>query len=823
MPAHPRRVSQGLSITALTLLMAELLLVRVFDVILIANTGYVVVTFAMFAMALSGVYAAVRPLRPEADVPRRLSTLALCVAACFLLLRPSLNAAPHLYDLLPGVARQVAALGLFCGLLVVPFFLGGLIFTRVFMAYPHRIRSLYFWDLAGAAIGCVVFLPFLRPVGPGGLLVVASGLLVLASLLFDGGRRWTVTQTLIAASLIAIPFLLDRETFEFRLHKDKRGVESAQMAGRIEFTEWDPISRIDVVDNDGVSPTGQRILAPKHVAYDGGSQSSHFFPFDGDLQRLRRVIETGAEPAVHHFWTRGVLASHFLKRDTQARVVIFGSAAGQETKAALLFNPVHVDGVELVGTVVRLGKTTYAERIGHVFNHPRVTNRVGEGRSFLRGSPQHYDIIQIFSNHTSSNAAIGNGAGAPVYLQTVEAYEEYFSRLTPSGILHINHHFYPRMVVTAAAAWSRSGRTNFAGHVIVYEKDGWDTLPTMLIKMSPWTESEVAELDAFMSLDDGARAAFPNEEWVYSRVVDPLRAGAGLLSPAFFSGQVPDELRRAVDYDLRPPTDDWPFFNNIQRHLNQVQPDSARFLNVNMADALNGRIALPLGEYAIPAGVGLVGILLGAVLVLLPLRLSPRGLQQWTGRAAALGYFACLGAGYILIELVLIQLFMRVVGYPVYAYSLVIFTMLMGSALGSLAAERFGLHAARRWSVPFAGVFATGLLLWATVPSVSAQVLELSLPSRAAVSVVMIAPLAFFMGMPLPLGILALERQPRGAIAWAWGANALFTVIGGVSAGVLALWIGFRSSMLFALVIYSVAMTLLARIRAAAPQQPTGE
>jgi hypothetical protein len=818
MTTHPRRVSLGLSVTALTLLMVELLLVRVFDVILIANIGYVVVTFAMFAMALSGVYAAVRPLPPDADVPRRLSTLALLVAVCFMLLRPTLNASPHLYDLLPGAAREVAAMVVFCGVLVVPYFLGGLIFTWVFTAYPQRIRSLYFWDLAGAAIGCVAFLPFLRPLGPGGLLLIASGLLVLAALLFHSGRRWAVAQTLIATSLVVVPFVLDRETLEFRLHKDKRGVETAQLQGRIEFTEWDPISRIDVVDNDGINRiTGQHILAPKHVAYDGGSQSSHFFPFDGNLARLRRIVESGSEPAINHFWTRGVLASHFLKRDTRARVVIFGSAAGQETKAALLFGPAHVDGVELVGTVVRLGKTTYAERIGRLFSDPRVTNRVGEGRSFLRGSPHRYDIIQIFSNHTSSNAAIGNGAGAPVYLQTVEAYDEYFARLTPDGILHINHHFYPRMVVTAAAAWARGGRTNFARHVMVYEKDGWDALPTMLIKMSPWTDGEVAALDAFMNLDDGARTAFPDENWVYSRVVDPLRDGAGALSPAFFGASVPDELQRLVDYDLRPPTDDRPFFNNVQRHLKRVQPDTTRFLNANMADALNARLGWPLGEYTIPVGVGVVGILLGAVLVLLPLRLAPIDVQRWTGRLTALGYFACLGAGYIVVELVLIQLFQKVIGYPLYAYSLVIFTMLMGSALGSLTAERLEVHPARRWRVPFAGVLATGLLLWAIVPSVSSQVLELTLPLRAAVSVAMIAPLAFFMGMPLPLGILALERQPRGAIAWAWGANALFTVIGGVTAGLLGLLIGFRSSLLVALIIYSLAMALLGRVRTPRP------
>jgi hypothetical protein len=683
---------------------------------------------------------------------------------------------------------------------------------------------LYFWDLAGAAIGCVALLPFLRPLGPGGLLLVAGGLLVLSALLFDGGTRQAVIQLPVAAALLFTPFVLDRGRFEFRLHKDKRGVETAQLSGRIEFTEWDPISRIDVVDNDGVDSTGKPKLAPKHVAYDGGSQSSHFFPFDGDLPRLRRIVESGSEPATGHFWNRGVLASHYLKRDTHARVAIFGSAAGQETKAALLFEPASVDGVELVSTVVRLGKTTYASRIGNVFNDPRVTNRVGEGRSFLRSAPYRYDIIQIFSNHTSSNAAIGNGAGAPVYLQTVEAYQEYFASLTADGILHVNHHFFPRLVATAAAAWSRSGRENFGRHVMVYEKVDWDALPTMVIKMSPWTRAEVEALDAFMNLDDNVKNLVPDERWAgaaqragraeYVRVVDPLQDGAGFLPPAFFSGRMPDEIRRNIDYDVRPPTDNWPFFNNIQRGFRRVQADPGRALNTDMAAAINGRLAMPLGEYTIPVGVGLVGILFGAILVLLPLRLAPVDIRQWSRRSGSLAYFACLGAGYIIVELVLIQLFLKVVGYPLYAYSLVIFTMLMGSALGSLSAAFLEVHPQNRWRVPFAGILVTGLLLWGAVPFIAGIALQQSLPIRLAVTVAAISPLAFFMGMPLPLGILALERQPRGAIAWAWGANALFTVIGGVTAGLLGLLLGFRGTLLIALVIYATAALLLGRIRA---------
>ena len=224
-----------------------------------------------------------------------------------------------------------------------------------------------------------------------------------------------------------------------------------------------------------------------------------------------------------HFWTRGVAVSHYLKRDTGAEVLIIGSAAGQETKAALLFNPSRVEGVELVDTVVRLGRGPYAAFIGHIFNDPRVHNQVGEGRSYLRSTDKKFDIVQIFSNHTSSNIAAGTGATTPVYLQTVEAYQEYFSHLKEDGILHINHHFYPRMITTAARAWKLMGRTDFQAHVIVCQRPGGDTIPTLLIKASPWKEREVAEVEAFLATRDGDTPPA-------QMVVNPLDTHATFLS-----------------------------------------------------------------------------------------------------------------------------------------------------------------------------------------------------------------------------------------------------------------------------------------------------
>jgi hypothetical protein len=77
----------------------------------------------------------------------------------------------------------------------------------------------------------------------------------------------------------------------------------------------------------------------------------------------------------------------------------------------------------------------------------------------------------------------------------------------------------------------------------------------------------------------------------------------------------------------------------------------------------------------------------------------------------------------------------------------------------------------------------------------------------------MIFPLGFFLGMPFPLGILAIEHQPRGAVAWAWGMNGLFTVIGGLASVLGGLEIGFNFTIVIALALYGCALAVYRKMR----------
>jgi len=812
-----RRLVLGVSLTALVTLVLELVLTRVFDVILMANMAYMVITCAVFAFGLAGLYTTIWPLHDRGPAGSVLALLAALFAVAAVALLPTLNLLPfdwdRLGDSLPG---QAAAFFAMYAALVIPFFLAGLILTTAFSRHARAIQTLYAWDLAGAAIGCVLLIPFLPTIGPGGLLFLVASLALVASALFATRPVWRAGALGGAVCVAVVPYLLPARALEFREHIDKRGVAVAQRAGKIEFTRWDPISKIDVIPiHDTVGHDGDSVLisnAGWHVAYDGGQQSTNLFRFDGDFARLRSELDRGAPGAVlENFWQRGVLASHYVRRDTGSRVLIFGSAGGQETKAALLYGAAKVDAIEMVGTVVELGTGPYSKAIGDIFHDPRVQVHVGEGRSFLRASPERYDIIQVFSNFTSSSISNGSGSISPAYLQTAEAYEEYFTHLTPGGILHINHQVYPRMVTTAALAWRRLGRSDFRRHVLVFERPNRvDFLPTMLIKMSPWTEAEVSDLKRFFATDVAG-------EGPHDLVENPLDPAHGFLSDAFYSGAFPAPLAANMAWRATPVTDDNPFFYFYRKRLSKLRTDSAGFLGPSVAGILNAELKrgwVPLDLIHLVV-VGAVAILFTALSIGLPLLLAPVGRKRWAGRPAAMGYFACLGAGFIMLELVLIQLFMKLIGSPLYTYSTVIFTLLFAAGLGSRASAAARVGEERWWGIPFVGVLAAGLLLLVGHEAIIHAMLARPLPVRVLAGAAAIFPLGLFLGMPFPLGILWVERRPAGAVAWAWGLNGVFTVVGGVATAVLAMAFGFRITVIIALAIYGVAFSLFAAMRAA--------
>ncbi len=809
-----RRLSFGVLLIALSTLVLELMLTRVFDVTLTPNMSYFVVSLAVFSFGLAGIFATLRPVPVERDISTIVAGCCVGFAATVLLLIPVINVLPLDYRrIVQHTTETLLSFGALYLALLVPFFLAGYVLIAMFSKYASKIQRLYFWDLAGAGLGTVLVIPFILRMGPGGLIVCAAALGLVAAALFSSSRAMRSACVVLAVIVAAVPIVRGQNYIDFRYHMDKRGIMEAVAKGRDELVRWDPISKIDVIDETfrpGEQTSWHRSGDRKALQYDGGNQTSYFYKFDGNYKALRELMENHREKVDENFWQIGVLAAHYLKRNTPHSVLIVGSAGGQETKAAVTYGANYVDAVELVPTVVELATGRYSSYIGDIFHNPVVHPHAGEGRSFIRQSGRKYDIIQIYSNYTSSSIAQGSGALSPVYLQTAEAYEEYFSHLTDDGVLQINNYAYPRMVTTAALAWKNMGRTAFKSHVAVFFSPTQLTLPTVLFKMSPWTETELNELSTFL----GSTQLPENER--LTLVENPLDQSKSFLSPDFYSGAFPRELADRLPLDFTPRTDDNPYFGELRRGLSfhRIAPDPMNFVDPGSADVVNLSLVrgIPMDSILlyVTAAASVVFILL---FVLLPLRFSKVGREEGSAAAPLLIYFSCLGAGFIDIELVLIQKFMHLIGSPLYTYSTVIFTLLLGAGLGSVSSEKLGIGPRSRWVLPFAAVIVLGLALLLIYPSAAHFAMALPLGWRVAIGAAMIFPLGFFLGMPFPLGILAIEHQPRGAIAWAWGMNGVFTVAGGLGSMIISLMRGFDFAVGVALVLYAVAMLAFVPLR----------
>ena len=190
-----------------------------------------------------------------------------------------------------------------------------------------------------------------------------------------------------------------------------------------------------------------------------------------------------------------------------------------------------------------------------------------------------------------------------------------------------------------------------------------------------------------------------------------------------------------------------------------------------------------------------VACVTAAVLLAIPVIWGWRSIFAKTpGKALSVVYFACLGAGYIMVEVGLIAHFVMALGNPTVSASILITGMLVFSGLGALVSERI-LPIKRRF-MPALFLVVGGLLIgYAHYLNVALDAIG-SLPyvARLAWCFAFIAPPAFLMGFPMSTAMTTLGRLGKEHLfIWAWGVNGCFSVIGAAAAPVLATNFGLGS------------------------------
>jgi hypothetical protein len=508
--------------------------------------------------------------------------------------------------------------------------------------------------------------------------------------------------------------------------------------------------------------------------------------FDGDLRRMEFL----------HF---DVTSSPYHLRPFR-EVLVIGPGGGRDVLTALSFGSAQVTGVEINPITVALMRTRFRTFTHDLYNgYPGVKIVTDDGRSFLRHGDHRYDLIEASLVDTWAASSAGAYALTENSLYTADAFVDYLDHLTPDGVVCFNRWFQNppieslRVVVLAREALARRGVKDPAGHVIVVRTNPDETtmpsLGSILIKASPFTPEEIARMRNYAEEMGFLLPYYPG---------GPSNDFAALLGPR--------SAETIADYpfDLSTVTDDRPFFFSrvpvIPRLLNQLGLSRSRL----------GSMPLDLGGRTLLGSVIATALATALLLLAPPLaNLRRRARSAVSRRRGALwaGYFASLGLGFILIEIVFIQRFSLFLGYPVYSLSVVLFTMLLSSALGSLVSGRF----TSRPALPGILVILAAVLgLYAlALPPALAAARGAAIVPRILIAVAVIAPLGFVMGMPFPSGIRRAGQESKQLVSWAWAVNGGASVFGSTLCVLISMARGFTASFVAGTVVYLVALLML--------------
>ena len=701
------------------------------------------------------------------------------------------------------IRDRIGWLALIYLLLTIPFFLSGSVLALTLAGWPNDAGKIYAADLIGAALGCLLSVAALARLGGVNALFLLSLVLALAATAFIyGRRRWAIPAGLailltggLLVSNLAAPWL--------RIVVNKAGGDEPPIV----YEKWNIHSRVTVYEPDvfpffwGISPAKWEETIAAGGKWDhallliDAVAGTPIQSFNGDLSTMQFLRNDLTAIAYH------------LIDDPETLVI--GPGGGRDVLSALASGAPHVTAVEVNPAVIEAVRGPFADFAGHLYDRPDVTAVVADARGYVERSPGDYDVIQASLIDTWAAGGSGAFALSENSLYTKEAFTSYFNHLSDDGLLSISRWYLPdrpaetlRLVTTGLAGWEAAGVADARQHVAVVAKldptrAQTEGLSTTLFKREPFTAAEVARLqevaEAYGYQVIFAPGLEPFEE-VGRFIMDPDHA-------AFIA---------AYPLDISPATDNRPFFFNLILLGDLLDP------------ALSGSGVYRTSMEAIYILFAVIGVTatLSVLFILAPLVLGSRrrGLARPT--APTLAYFGALGLAFMMVEIPTMQKLTVYLGQPVYSLTVVLFSLLLFSGLGSWWSGRWAagaIAANLRRVFPLLVAF---LLLHALFSSlILAQTLQLSLALRLVVAVLLLAVLGFLMGIPFPVGIRWAGRRQSSVVPWLWGINGVTSVLGSALATALAIHVGFRLTLIVSAVVYSTAaLLILNAMRHAAPE-----
>ena len=767
-PSPPsRRLLFGISLVCAANLLLEVALTRIFSALMFYHFTFFAIAVALLGMGASGVWVyAFSERYTEATVVDDLARASRRFAAATILVLAYVLANPMDAHVGLGEAPKftnisVIQLLLLCGVTFLPFFFAGTVVSLAITHFRRDIDRVYVFDLAGASLAALAVGLVIRLLGGPGLVTSVAVLACGAAVLFATTRR---SLCALGASALLLVLTLTTGVFAPPSAKSVR-------ADRVVFDEWNTFSHI-TVEKMAADKYDIRIdsAARTPIAHLRDASSSLWMV---DITALAYTVHPGGAPAA----------------------MIIGPGGGIDVARALASGVKHVTAVEINPLIAdAIMRDEFEAASGGLYRDPRVTIAVDEGRSFVRRTTARYDVIQTSLVDTWAATASGAFALTENTLYTVEAFQDYYAHLNDGGIVTVTRWWTflagpetMRLVILAAAALEADGVPPSLTRKHLYlAKHG--NFGTLIVKKTPLTDDEIARLDGWC------------KQLGHQVMLSPKVALVPELASMLAAGAWSDLVRRYPS-DLTPPTDDRPFFFYF------VKPTQL----LSWAKLSDASITNPALWLLSALSVVLVVLTFAFVFVPLALRrwgdlasgdADPRG---WRRRVLGLGYFAAIGFAFMVVEIALMQRLSLFLGHPSYSLVVVLFAVLLGTAIGARLSRRFRGrpgHGTLLGGVLLAVLaIAAGLFL----ADVLRAMIAIALPARMALASAVVLAFGLAMGLMLPLGVRLLAAVDPRIIPWAWGINGGMSVIGTVGATVIAINAGFGVTFHVGAVLYAGA------------------
>jgi spermidine synthase len=778
----------------------EVLLMRLFSIIQWHHFAYMIISLALLGYGASGTFIALAGpallRRFERVYWSCLVLFGLSAVACGLLAqRIPFNAEDVLWDW-----HQPLRLLMLYLLLSLPFFFAASGIALALTRYDKDVPRIYAADLLGAGAGSLGIVLLLFVVFPGTALQIIGVLGLVAALVANRElqmtqRRWPILALLGAALLIALP-----DTWvELQISPYKGLPQTLRIGGtRIIEERSSPLGLLTVVES-------QRIPlrhAPGFSLYADTPIPEQLGLFT-DADSMTAINHNpGRQRLPYLNWQTSALPYYLASPE---QVLVLGAGGGAEVQQALNHDVPRVDAVELNPQLIDLVSNDFAGYAGQLYQRPGVRVHIADARGFIRENRERYDLIQISLLDAFGASSAGLYSLNENYLYTIEAMQDYLQRLNPGGYLAISRWIKlpPRdslkLYATALRALRRSGVTEPQRQLALIR--GWQT-GTLLVKNGRFTTEEIEALRDFCAARAFDVAWYPGMTETEANQVNVLEQPYFFQAATTLNGGEAEDFMARYKFNIEPSSDDRPYFFHFFKW--RVLPEIL---------ALRGQGGLPLLEsgYLVMVATLLQAVVIGSLFILLPLwmrRWKPTAQSASIQRSRIVVYFFAIGLAFLFIEIAFIQKFILFLDHPLYAVATVLTAFLVFAGLGSASIAHFRKHAARLSRLAgkaVAGIIGLGIAYSFLLVPLCDSLMALSLTLRVIVSILLIAPLAFCMGMPFPLGLQRVGAEMPVFIPWAWGINGCASVVSAVMASLLAIQFGFTVVIILALLLYLAA------------------